>query len=230
MDLDALISLIEKVDEEINRIHLSTSRFTILTSDVFLPKIDNILNISHALLPDHIEYIKSISQKIHQDYTSFYSTDARYMLEHLLFLINLEKGSQEKIKDLKIFDSAFDKVQYAGECFRNTDFPGVFNNLNTALELILKDKVDVPSTLKNVNTSNIIEILVKEKVTNFQYLDEAKNRVVFITNNIKHHGYAPSQTEAINAIRIMEELISKIKDINWNLSDNVKEKIFKKLY
>jgi hypothetical protein len=188
------------------------------------------LNIAFHILPDHVEYVKKTNLIIHEKYSRFSSNDVRYMLSHILYLIDLEQSSKEKLKDFKIFDTAYDKIEFAGECLRNEDFSGVFNNLNTALELILKDKVDVPSTLKGINTANILEILVSEKVKAYQFLDEAKKRVVFISNEIKHHAYSPTQIDAIRAIRIMEELMKRIKDVNWELSEAVQNKIFKNLY
>jgi hypothetical protein len=143
--------------------------------------------------------------------------------------MKLEKESNSLIKEMKIFESAEEKMKEVGFCFQKEDYVSTFNNLNTALELILKDKVGIPTTITNVNTANIIEILVKYKVEPHLYLDEVRKRVIHIDNKVKHQGYIPSKIECINGIKAMEELISKLRTADIKLSEEIKNKIYEGL-
>ena len=192
-------------------------------------QVKNIFNIADNLLPEHKSYFFSIKDSInkHLDYSL---SDAQEALEHILEIIEIEETSEIKIKNLKIFESAEDKLEQAGLSFRNENYPSVFNNLNTALELVLKDKIGIPVTLKGINTSNVIELLVKEKIVCHQYFDEAKKRVTLIANKSKHESYLPSQPECVSALRAIQDLMSKLKNKEIEISDELRNKIFESLY
>lgn len=192
-------------------------------------QVTNVFNIAGNLLKDHNSYFYSIKNLV-SNYNLFTLSNAQDALEHILEIIEIEENSEIKIKEMKIFESAEDKLNQAGISFREGEYPSVFNNLNTALELILKDKIEIPTTLKGINTSNVIELLVKEKVYCYQYLDEAKRRVVLIDNKTKHVGYTPSKPECISALKVMEELIFKLKNKEIKISEELRNKIFENLY
>ena len=146
-----------------------------------------------------------------------------------LELIEIEKSTQRKIDDEKIFEGALEKMKQAGISFRNDDYNSTLQNLNTTLELLLKDRLGIPTTITNINTSNIIDILVKYKIEPYLYLDEARRRVTLIDNKIKHQGYVCSKIESINALKAMEELISKLRDNEIKLDEEVNKKIYQSL-
>jgi hypothetical protein len=131
----------------------------------------------------------------------------------------------EKVKDLKIFEGAEEKMKQAGLCFENGDFPSTFHSLNTAFELILKDKIGIPTTITSINTSNVVEVIVKYKVEPYLYLNEVRKRVLDIDNKIKHQGYAPSKIDAINGIKAMEDLIARLRNKEIELTEEVRNKI-----
>lgn len=95
--------------------------------------------------------------------------------------------------------------------------------------MILKDKVGIPTTITKINTSSIVEFFAKYKVEPYLYLKEVKKRVVEIDNKIKHQGYSPSKIDAINGIKSMEELISKLRNKEIELTEEVRNKIHKGL-
>jgi len=113
--------------------------------------------------------------------------------------------------------------------FGKEDYSSVVHNLNTVLELVLKDKVGIPTTITKINTSTIIDILVKEKVEPHLYLVEAKKHVLRIDNKIKHQSYSPSKIDCINAIKVMEELISRLRGKELKLSEETRNKIYQAL-
>lgn len=193
----------------------------------------NLMSICCKVLPDHITLFNSALTQLGRTYLDdmnyFPIDDAISITQHILKIIKIENASDEKIKALKIFDSAEEKMKQAGLCFQDGDYPSVFHSLNTALELVLKDKLNIPSTITNINTSNIVDVLVKYKVEPHLYLTEAKKHVLTIDNKIKHQGYAPLKVDSINGIKAMEELISKLRNTNFELSEEIRNKIFEGL-
>jgi hypothetical protein len=87
------------------------------------------------------------------------------------------------------------------------------------------DEASIPEVLTQ-NTAKIIDILVKYKIEPYLYLMEADKKILQIDNKVKHQGYPPSKINAINGMKSMEELLSKIRDINITLSEEIKNKIF----
>ncbi len=102
----------------------------------------------------------------------------------------------------------------------------MINNLNTAIELMLKDKLGIPTTLSKINTSTIIDVLVSNKIGPYPYFSEAKRHVSTIDNKIKHQGYKPSKVDCINALKATEDLESKLKNVEIKLPIEVRNKIY----
>jgi len=178
-----------------------------------------------------MELFKTAYGKISSQYSysSLSVTAARMLVEHILEIIQIEKASEMKVKDMRIFESAEEKLKQAGASFRKDDYASAFHNLNTCLELILKDRLGIPTTITSINTSTIIDILVKEKAESHMYLSEAKKHVLAIDNKIKHQGYSPSKIECISGIASIERLVSRLRDRRIEVTEDIRKKIFEGL-
>jgi hypothetical protein len=95
--------------------------------------------------------------------------------------------------------------------------------------LVLKDKLGIPMTITKINTSNIIDILIKHKIEPYLYLAETRKHILLIDNKIKHQGFSPSKADCINAIKAMEELIFRLKNKEIELNEDIKSKIYEGL-
>ena len=221
MDLDKLEKLIKIVGKDLREGGINDLKYY---ADL-LAKVNNIIVVSLITFPEYTELFRSFYKDIPN--TNKYA--ALSMLDHILEIIKLEKTSLTKIKERKIFESAEDKLSQSNISLRNNDYPSVFHNLNTALELAIKDKLEIPTTITKINTTNILEIMVKYEIGPSAYLNEVKNRVVFIDNKVKHQGYIPSKIECINAIKSVEDLFQRLKSIEIKLSDEIKNKIYEGL-
>jgi hypothetical protein len=227
MDLEKLEKLAQPILAELdNIIYSGYGSYTIYAYPATETKIRNLLMVASKTLPEHAEFLTVAYDKTRYGLSVF---PAKMLVEHLIELIQLEKASETKIKEMKIFESAEDKLKEAGVCFRKDDYPSTFHSLNTSLELVLKDKIGIPTTITSINTSTIIDILVKEKIEPYLYLVEAKKHVLTIDNKIKHQGYSPSKTECINGMKAMEELISRLRNTEIELSEEVRKKIYEGL-
>lgn len=220
MDLEKLEKMVKIVHKDLEDMSVTFDQYPTIHAE-----IKNLAAIASKVLPDYDEFFKTISTEL-KDFDTF---DAKQAIMHILTIIELEKESESKIKEMKIFESAKDKLKQASLSFRKDDYTSVFHNLNTALEMVLKDKLGIPITITKINTSKIIDILVKHKVEPFLYLTEAKKRVVLIDNKIKHQGYSPSKIDCINGIKAIEELISRLRGKDIRLTEEIRNKIYQGL-
>lgn len=225
MDLEKLEKIAKLVLEDLS----SHSRNTDISYYTDLKaKVRNLLNVASKCLPDHRELFATTYAQI-DAMSGLYVSQACSVIKHLLAIIEIEKVTETKIGEMKIFESANEKLKQAGLSFRNEEYSSVSHNLDTALELVLKDKLGIPTTITKINTSRIIDILVKHKVQIHPYLTEAKKHIVRIDNKIKHQGYSPSKIDCINGIKVMEELIAKLRDKEIKLSEEIRNKIYEGL-
>jgi len=73
----------------------------------------------------------------------------------------------------------------------------------------------------------IVEICVKHKVEYCPYLSEAQKRIRDIDNKVKHVGYSPTKLDCINVMKCMQDLVSKLRDAEIKLGEEIREEIFK---
>lgn len=230
MDLEKLEKMVRLV---LNDLSVFSSDYKLVHEETRTAKVKNVINLSHKSLPEHEDFLVAIYRQIDMDrnrsYPSFTIQKAKSALNHILRIIEIEKAGETKIKEMKIFESANEKMKQANFSFRKEDYTSVFHNLNTALELVLKDKLGIPVTITKINTSKIIDVLVKHKVEPHLYLAEAKKHVLIVDNKIKHQGYSPSKIDCINGIKTMEELISKLRGKEIKLTEEIRNKIYQGL-
>jgi len=222
MDLEKFEKMIELTSRELSKYSGSAD---VVDIPLTRAKLENLLSLASKIIPDHRAFLSRTEFDIYK----LTIGDAHNVIEHIREILELEKASETKIKAMKIFESAEDKMKQANISFRKDDYTSVFHNLNTVLELVLKDKVGIPTTITKINTSTIIDILVKEKVESHLYLVEAKKHILKIDNKIKHQSYSPSKIDCINAIKVMEELISRLRGKELKLTEETRNKIYKAL-
>jgi len=73
-----------------------------------------------------------------------------------------------------IFDSVDDKIAQAILALKKEDYPEVLSRLITALEMMLKDKLKIPTTITKINISKIIDIMIAKKIGPYLHLAETK--------------------------------------------------------
>ncbi|HUT00731.1 MAG TPA: hypothetical protein VMY59_10475 [Candidatus Thermoplasmatota archaeon] len=189
----------------------------------FYPRFCDILVRSAKICPNNITFF-DVTLKSSMNFNS-----AIYSLNYSLQLIEREKKFKLNINEKKLFLGAEDKLKMAGKSYENEDYPSTFNNLNTVLELVLKDTRDIPLTITKINTSDVINILVKHKLGPVQHLKEVQKHVLAVDNKIKHQAYNPSKIDSINAIKSMEDLLPQLKKEPINLTEEIKNKIFNQI-
>jgi len=180
----------------------------------------NLFDLLNNFLSEHRTFISG----------AYHDAEIINMLSSLNYLEVILKMKMEELneksmqKPKNFLDSAQDKLKQAGEVFENKDYSGVSNKLNTAIELALKDALDIPSTIKGINTSKIIDILISEKLGPIDYLKEVKKHVL-MDNLVKHQGVSPPESRAFTAIASVENLFKKLKE-PIKITEEIKDKIW----
>jgi HEPN domain-containing protein len=221
MDVEKLEKLAKLVLTELP----NESYIKLLINEHLAAKFMNLMVVARNSLPEYTELFNTAYKNT--DLLS--SAQARSIVVHLLEILEIERASETNIEKMKIFEGAEEKLKQVNISFRKDDYTSAFHNLNTALELVLKDRLGIPSTITSVNTSNIMDVLTKYKVEPYLYLEEARKHVLVIDNKIKHQGYCPSKIDCINGIKAMEELIAKLRNIDMKLTEEIKNKIYEGL-
>lgn len=186
---------------------------------VILALFCDIMNRASIYLPDYRTFFQ-VNVKVRQN-----AGAAIGCLKRTLKMIEREKKFETNIKEKKLFLSAEDKLESAGKSFEDGDYPSTFNNLNTALELVLKDTLHIPLTITKINTSDIINVLVKERLGPIQHIKEVQKHVLIIDNKIKHQGYNPIKIDSINAIKAMEDFLGELNKKKMEIPNDVREKL-----
>ena len=186
-------------------------------------RFEYILDLAINQNPDIRSFLLSIKKRPSYD---FDISEAIQSCNHIIELLDIEETMKLNIEKGDIFQGARDKLDEAAVCFRREDYSGTINNLNTCLELLLKEKFCIPTTIKKINTAKIINIAIKYDVGPTKYFDETRKFVTEIDNKIKHMGYSPSKTESIHAIKIMEELSKNLENYDITLTEEIINKIY----
>ncbi|MFQ6130208.1 MAG: hypothetical protein ACE5OT_05335 [Candidatus Hadarchaeaceae archaeon] len=185
-------------------------------------KFINLISIATKELPEHKVFFNS-------EWAERYSinvSDAVEFCDYILELLELKTRSEKRIGKRNIFQEAEDKLKEAGVSFSKSDPTSVINNLNTCIELVLKDKLDIPMTITKINTDKIIDICIAHKVGPVEYLKEIQKHVIEIDNGGKHQGYSPSRKDCINAIKATEDFLKKAKKSSFKVKEEIKEEIY----
>lgn len=146
-------------------------------------------------------------------------------LQYVELLLNMAKEEEMIEKGATFMNPSKQMLEQAGVAFKNDDFPGVSNKLNTCVELALKDVLDIPTTIKGINVSKIIDIMISEKIGPTKYIEEVKKHVL-LDNLVKHQGLGIVEARAGNAIASVENLLNKLPSKPYELSETAQSKIW----
>lgn len=216
---DKLRILITRLLPELDQLSQS---YLLYAQSIPNSKFDYVLHLAKEQIPDLEPFIYSI-QKRSQD---FAVGDAVRCCKYILEILDLEHTFKINVDDNNIFQGARDKLNEASTCFRNDEYVGTINNLNTCLELLLKEKFRIPTTIKGINTAKIIELAIKYDLGPIKFFEQARKHVTDVDNKIKHVGYTPSKSDTIHAIKSMEELSRELENCSIELTDQIINKIY----
>lgn len=185
----------------------------------------DILANAKKILPDNAVYIESLISEYNMETSvPHFTLEFENCLEYILKLLSV--SFPEIVETKKILENAEDKLKEAGISFENEDFSSVISKLNTGVELALKDELDIPMTIRKINTRKILDICISNGIGPKEYLPELIKHVVEVDNKIKHQGFNPNKKDAINAISAFEGFIKRAKKYPFEVTTEIRDKIF----
>ena len=205
---------------------------TYLSDDVLIySKMCQIIDSAKSLLPDNAIFIDTFWRKAQPEIDEFGNRDHGItkssvieFCDEILESIYLEEKMKESISENKTFQGMTEKIEMSNKALEMDDFPSTINNLNTALELFLKDLLDIPTTITKIKTGAVIDILISKKIGPVPHLKEIKTRLLSIDNDVKHRGFKPAKTDCIRAMKLMEEFIPRMKKVT--ITEATKDEIY----
>lgn len=192
-------------------------------------EMKGIIDKAMQALPEHRTFFANVRRDTIWTGTTWSVTEAISILEYIMKLENLQRKVDTERQSGKIFATAEEKIKEAALSFSRDDYGSVINNLNTALELALKDKLGIPSTITKIRTGRIIDIMIANKVGPYRYLAEAQKHVLLLDNKVKHQGYQPSKTECISALKSTEDLVFKLRSHRMKLPKEVQDTVYESM-
>ena len=184
-------------------------------------KIKNFFRLAKDTLPSHSTYITEEQSEV----DSYYHVgEALSAINHIVEIIDIEQMTPPDIKQA-LFESSLDKYKKCKLFYEENDFTSLFNNINSSLELLLKESLELPTTSK-IPTSNMIDKLVKHKIEPYLFLDVNRKKIIDIDNKVKHSGYIPSKKDAIDAMKSMEDTLNKLHGNKIVLPQNVRDELY----
>ena len=195
---------------------------------IFQAKAIDILNMAKLKLNDHEHFFKKFIENVDRNIGSATISEVIDACTYIKELLDHRRKAERRQKDIKLFASAQDKLGEASISFRNNDFPGVLNNLNTCIELALKEKLNIPTVLKNIGSGKILNILANNNIGPVSYIKQVRE-YVFLYNSTKHQGYSPTKSECVTAIKSTEDLLKQLEKLELQVPHRVLKEIHKEL-
>ena len=151
------------------------------------------------------------------------------LLEHLTDLLEVSLAGEEEIEEGNIFLGIDEKLKRAEKSVREGNSEGLFSNLHTIIEILMKDKLGIALNMDDAKLGKVLGICIKYEVFEGKnnILSQLDEKVCKIDNNIKHSGYNPSAKEINDSLLVTTQAIRVLKKEVPKRDDKVIEEISK---
>ncbi len=171
----------------------------------------DILEMARKCMPDdETFFINSLNHLDRYSETYLLEKFLKTTLSYTKDLIKLYEETETLKSEGKLFLSAREKYKMAEKSFGIDDKPAVFSNLTTALELAIKEKLEIPATIPNIHIRAILKFFVKKKILP-RYSKQILKKIPDLRNPSIHQGFNPSRKDCIDAIKSVDEFLSKLE-------------------
>ncbi len=153
--------------------------------------------------------------------------DVQRFLEHASDLIEISLTGEEEISEGNVFLGIEEKIKRAQKSAREGNAEGLFSNLHTIFELLLKDKLGIALDMDSARLGKVVGICIKHEVFlgKNNILSQLNRNVCNVDNNMKHNGYNPMPKEINDALLITTQAIRVLKNEMPIINDKVKGEI-----
>jgi hypothetical protein len=123
-------------------------------------------------------------------------------------------------------DTSQGKTELASLALKNEDYPSVYNNLNSALELLLRENLSISQVIPTVNSSDVIKAFEAKKIEPYSLLSKAETSISGLGEKVKKDG-KPTRADCVAALLAMDDLESQLKKSPIALSKAQRDEILK---
>lgn len=218
METDNLISCIKYLKETVKEGDVYYSNNKVKANFSLL------MRESAMIFNDRANKINEIRSKVMERNHGPYGSD---ILKNCKFIEDLlNKKLESDLKSNKSFLRPEDLVKKAELALRQGQDEYTIHLCDSAAEMFLKEVFDIPSTIISAGSVKFLsECMILDIPKGMSlYLKEVKNKVCQMNNQIKHKAYIPMRLDAINALKVTQEMFAR-KTRFYNLSEEEKKKI-----
>jgi len=190
------------------------------------------LKISVALLNSNLKPYHSI---IGDEYRSMMAhslvdgSDIEKFLEHGLDLIEITLTGEQDIQEGNVFLGIEEKLERANKSARGGNQEGLFSNLHTIVELLLKDKLGIALDMDGARLGKVLKICIENEVFigKNSILKQLNTNVCDIDNKMKHSGYSPTAKQMNDALLVTTQAVRVLKKDIPKIDGEISEEISK---
>ena len=164
------------------------------------------------------DYVKAFKFSLQKDWNEREKT-------YDLIKINLT-GIQE-IEEGNVFLGIEEKMERAQKSARENNTEGLFSNLHTVIEILLKDKLGIALIIEWAKLGKVIGICTKHGIfgEHTPMLKQWDEKVCKIDNLMKHGGYNPTSVEMNAALSVVTQGLRVLKPKIPTVTPQVMEEI-----
>ena len=201
---------IEKIETLLRELKSRVKSGDVYYSHNFVKQqFSELIRESVPLLPDKSQKLQDLKKKTLARHYGPYGSDILQVCALIEEFLDLKK--EKDLRESKSFLGPADLIKKAILALRQGQDAYVIYLCDAAVEAFLKEVFDVPSTIVGAGTVKFLsECMILDIPHEMSlYLQEVKNKVSQIDNQIKHKAYVPSRLDAINALKAVEELYAR---------------------
>ncbi len=186
-------------------------------------------NLCFELLKPYQQTLALEYRDLTSGYGKPFKDDINRFFDHAIDLFKIEFSGEEEIEEGNLFLGIEEKMKRANESAKSNNKEGLFSNLHTVFEILLKDELGIALDMDGAKLGKVIRICLEKKVFNGKesILKQISKDICDVDNKIKHSGYDPKPKEINDALLIGQQGIRVLKNEIPNLDESVKEEISK---
>ena len=148
-------------------------------------------------------------------------------LEHTLDLLDIQLTGENEIEEGNIFLGIEEKMKRANKSANEGNAEGLFSNLHTAIEVLLKDKLGISLNMDAARLGKVLGICIRHDVFKGKanILRQLDAKMCEIDNKMQHTAYNPSPREINDALLITTQAIRILKTEIACIESSAKDEI-----
>jgi hypothetical protein len=204
-------------------------------------RLKHLVNLASGSLPEHAGLFQALWQSFDSTRSGMLGLSniggergffvesvnlANQIVDNIAEFIKYEQEAEATVRHTGALATAEEKEKDAARSLEKEDYVGVMQNLNAALELALKDQLNIPTSIAKISASKMMRVLISNKVGPYMDMDEVSRHLLRFDNEGKHRTYLPTKTDCIRAMKSVQDLFAKLRAQPLRLEEDLQNKIY----